>query len=158
MYRPCWPFEQGNVHHLAVVFRAGKMPCSSAGRRKIPLTEDKIKEQQPAAQPVRQPRRQKLRSLWAQFQCRGVLRRHRIRRKRQHRWEKLWHKLLHNPIAPMVGETLYAIGFSAEYAVVRTGRRLQHGLQRLLQTVRYSRKRNCSPMKSGGFPSIITCV
>ncbi|MFR9067351.1 MAG: hypothetical protein ACLVJH_11045 [Faecalibacterium prausnitzii] len=80
------------------------------------MTEDKIKEQQPAAQPVRQPRRQKLRSLWAQFQCRGVLRRHRIRRKRQHRWEKLWHKLLHNPIAPMVGETLYAIGFSAEYA------------------------------------------
>ena len=112
------------------------MPCSSAGRRKIPLTEDKIKEQQPAAQPVRQPRRQKLRSLWAQFQCRGVLRRHRIRRKRQHRWEKLWHKLLHNPIAPMVGETLYAIGFSAEYAVVRTGRRLQHGLRCLLQTVR----------------------
>lgn len=45
------------------------------------MTEDKIKEQQPAAQPVRQPRRQKLRSLWAQFQCRGVLRRHRIRRK-----------------------------------------------------------------------------
>ena len=100
------------------------------------MTEDKIKEQQPAAQPVRQPRRQKLRSLWAQFQCRGVLRRHRIRRKRQHRWEKLWHKLLHNPIAPMVGETLYAIGFSAEYAVVRTGRRLQHGLRCLLQTVR----------------------
>ena len=96
------------------------------------MTEDKIKEQQP----VRQPRRQKLRSLWAQFQCRGVLRRHRIRRKRQHRWEKLWHKLLHNPIAPMVGETLYAIGFSAEYAVVRTGRRLQHGLRCLLQTVR----------------------
>ena len=100
------------------------------------MTEDKIKEQQPAAQPVRQPRRQKLRSLWAQFQCRGVLRRHRIRRKRQHRWEKLWHKLLHNPIAPMVGETLYAVGFSAEYAVVRTGRRLQHGLRRLLQTGR----------------------
>ena len=36
----------------------------------------------------------------------------------------------------MVGETLYAIGFSAEYAVVRTGRCLQHGLRRLLQTVR----------------------
>ena len=100
------------------------------------MIEDKTKEQQPAAQPVRHPRRQKLRSLWAQLQCRGVLRRHRMRRKRQHRREKLWHKLLHNPIAPMVGETLYAVGFSAEYAVVRTGRRLQHGLQRLLQTVR----------------------
>ena len=97
------------------------------------MTEDKTKEQQPAAQPVRQTRRQKLRSLWAQLQCRGVLRRHRLRRKRQHRRETLWHKLLHNPVAPMVGETLYAIGFSAEYAVVRTGRRLQHGLQRLLQ-------------------------
>ena len=97
------------------------------------MTEDKTKEQQPAAQPVRQPRRQKLRSLWAQLQCRGVLRRHRLRRKRQHRRETLWHKLLHNPVAPMVGETLYAIGFSAEYAVIRTGRRLQHGLQRLLQ-------------------------
>ena len=97
------------------------------------MTEDKTKEQQPAAQPVRQTRRQKLRSLWAQLQCRGVLRRHRLRRKRQHRRETLWHKLLHNPVAPMVGETLYAIGFSAEYAVIRTGRRLQHGLQRLLQ-------------------------
>ena len=100
------------------------------------MIEDKTKEQQPAAQPVRQPRRQKLRSLWAQFQCRGVLRRHRLRRKRQHRRETLWRKLLHNPVAPIVGETLYAVGFSAEYAVVRTGRRLQHGLQRLLQTVR----------------------
>ena len=100
------------------------------------MIEDKTKEQQPAAQPVRQPRRQKLRSLWAQLQCRGVLRRHRMRRKRQHRWEKLWRKLLHNPVAPMVGETLYAVGFSAEYAVVRTGRSLQHGLRRLLQTVR----------------------
>ena len=97
------------------------------------MTEDKTKEQQPAAQPVRQPRRQKLRSLWAQFQCRGVLRRHRLRRKRQHRRETLWRKLLHNPVAPIVGETLYAVGFSAEYAVVRTGRRLQHGLQRLLR-------------------------
>ena len=99
------------------------------------MTEDKTKEQQPAAQPVRQTRRQKLRSLWAQLQCRGVLRRHRMRRKRQHRRETLWRKLLHNPVAPIVGETLYAVGFSAEYAVVRTGRRLQHGLQRLLQTV-----------------------
>ena len=64
-----------------------------------------------------------------------VLRRHRLRRKRQHRRETLWRKLLHNPVAPIVGETLYAVGFSAEYAVVRTGRRLQHGFQRLLQTV-----------------------
>ena len=95
------------------------------------MTEDKTKEQQPAAQPVRQTRRQKLRSLWAQFQCRGVLRRHRMRRKRQHRRETLWRKLLHNPVAPIVGETLYAVGFSAEYAIVRTGRRLQHGLRRL---------------------------
>ena len=100
------------------------------------MTEDKIKEQQPAAQPVRQTRHQKLRSLWAQLQCRGVLRRHRLHRKRQHRREKWLHKLLHNPVAPVVGEGLYAVGFSAEYAVIRTGRRLQHGLQRLLQTVR----------------------
>ena len=76
------------------------------------MTEDKTKEQQPAAQPVRQPRRQKLRSLWAQFQCRGVLRRHRLRRKRQHRRETLWRKLLHNPVAPIVGETLYAVAAS----------------------------------------------
>ena len=58
------------------------------------MIEDKTKEQQPAAQPVRQPRRQKLRSLWAQLQCRGVLRRHRLHRKRQHRREKWLHKLL----------------------------------------------------------------
>ena len=67
------------------------------------MTEDKIKEQQPAAQPVRQPRRQQLRWQRAQCHCRGVP---------------------------------DAIGCAAEYAVVRTGRRLQQGLQRLLQTVR----------------------
>ena len=74
------------------------------------MIEDKTKEQQPAAQPVRHPRRQKLRSLWAQLQCRGVLRRHRLHRKRQHRREKWLHKLLHNPVAPVVGEGLYAVG------------------------------------------------
>ena len=97
------------------------------------MKEDKTNEHTHSAPPVRQPRRQKLRSLWAQFQCRGVLRRHRLRRKRQHRRETLWRKLLHNPVAPIVGETLYAVGFSAEYAVVRTGRRLQHGMQSQLR-------------------------
>ena len=94
------------------------------------MTEDKIKEQQ-APQPVRQSRRQKLRSMWAQFQCRGVLRRHRLRRRRQHRAEKLWDKLLHNSTAPVVGEALYAIGFSTEYVFIRAGRALQRTLRQL---------------------------
>ena len=48
------------------------------------MTEDKIKEQQPAAQPVRQPRRQKLRSLWAQFQVSGNFRRYNAVNNRRH--------------------------------------------------------------------------
>ena len=65
---------------------------------------------------------QKLRSLWARLQCIHLLRRHRFRRKTQHRVNHFSQKLRDTPVVLTVGEGLYALGFSAEYAVVRMGR------------------------------------
>ena len=92
------------------------------------MTEDKTREQQaqPPARPPRQAPRQRLRSLWAQLQCRGVLRRHRFRRRTQHHLNDLSEKLRQNAIVPAAGEVLYAVGFSTEYAFVRAGRNVQH--------------------------------
>ena len=104
-------------------------------KEKTRLTEDKTKEQQAQTpvQPPRQPRRQKLRSLWAQLQCMGLLRRHRIRRKTQHHLNEITEKLLQHSIVPVVGEVLYALGFSAEYAFVRAGRNLQRAVRWVLR-------------------------
>ena len=92
------------------------------------MTEDKTREQQaqPPARPPRQAPRQRLRSLWAQLQCRGVLRRHRFRRRTQHHLNDLSEKLRQNAIVPAAGEVLYAVGFSTEYAFVGAGRNVQH--------------------------------
>ena len=87
------------------------------------MIEEKTKEPQ-TAEPAQQSgqRRQKLRSMWAQLQCRGLLRRHRLRRKTQHHVNDLSQKLRQNPAVLIVGEMLYALGFSTEYAFVRAGR------------------------------------
>ena len=86
---------------------------------------------EPSAQPPRQTLRQKLRSLWAQFQCRGLLRRHRFRRRTQNHMRALSEKMLRGTVAPVVGEALYAVGFSAEYAVVRVERKVQRAAHSL---------------------------
>ena len=88
------------------------------------MIEEKTKEpqQQTPAEPV--PRRQKLRSFWARVQVSGLLRRHRFRRRTQHHMNNLSRKLRANALVLAVGEALYALGFAAEYAVVRTGRRI----------------------------------
>lgn len=77
----------------------------------------------PAPQPA--ARGAKLRSVWAQLQCRRLLRRHRFRRRTQHRVSALSHTLLASPAAQAVGDGLYALGFAAEYAVVRAARKVQ---------------------------------
>ena len=84
------------------------------------MIEDKTKEPQQAS--PQKKRGQKLRSLWARLQCIGLLHRHRLRRKTQNRMSSLGQKLLANPVVPGIGEALYALGFSTEYAVVRAGR------------------------------------
>ena len=94
------------------------------------MIEDKTKEPQ-TAEPVQQPpkkRGQKLRSLWAQFQCMQLLRRHRFRRRTQHHVNHFSQKLLQNRLVLIVGEALYALGFSAEYAFVRVGRTVCRGV------------------------------
>ena len=102
------------------------------------MIEDKTKEPQ-IAEPAQQPpkkRGQKLRSLWAQFQCMQLLRRHRFRRRTQHHVNHFSQKLLQNRLVLIVGEALYALGFSAEYAFVRAGRTVCGGVSGALLWVR----------------------
>ena len=102
------------------------------------MIEDKTKEPQ-TAEPAQQPpkkRGQKLRSLWAQFQCMQLLRRHRFRRRTQHHVNHFSQKLLQNRLVLIVGEALYALGFSAEYAFVRVGRTVCRGVSGALLWVR----------------------
>ena len=97
------------------------------------MIEEKTKEQ--PRTPVQPPRKkwgQKLRSLWAQLQCRGLLRRHRFRRKTQHHVNRVSQKLRQSAAALAIGEALYALGFSAEYGFVRAGRTLRRGALALL--------------------------
>ena len=77
-----------------------------------------------------------MRSLWAQFQCMQLLRRHRFRRRTQHHVNHFSQKLLQNRLVLIVGEALYALGFSAEYAFVRVGRTVCRGVSGALLWVR----------------------
>ena len=68
---------------------------------------------------------EKLRSLWARLQCVHLLRRHRFRRTTQHHVNNVSQMMRASPMVQSVGEGLYALGFSTEYAVVRAGRRVR---------------------------------
>ena len=57
-----------------------------------------------------------------------LLRRHRFRRRTQHHVNHFSQKLLQNSLVLIVGEALYALGFSAEYAFVRVGRTVCRGV------------------------------
>ncbi len=100
------------------------------------MIEDKTKEaqQETPAAPVK--RSQKLRSFWARVQVSGLLRRHRFRRKTQHHMNRLALKLRGNAMVLALGGTLYALGFAAEYAVVRTGRGIAAVARRLARWFR----------------------
>ena len=88
------------------------------------MIEDKTKEQQPAS-PAKPKWGQKLRSLWAQLQCMGLLHRHRLRRKTQNHVSNFSRKIAQNAAVPVIGEALYALGYSTEYVFVRAGRGLR---------------------------------
>ena len=88
------------------------------------MIEDKTKEQQ-SASPAKPKWGQKLRSLWAQLQCMGLLHRHRLRRKTQNRVSNFSRKIAQNAAVPVIGEALYALGYSTEYVFVRAGRGLR---------------------------------
>ena len=101
--------------------------CALAARKeKDLLIEEKTKEQQPAA-PRKPKRGQKLRSLWAQLQCIGLLHRHRLHRKTQNHVNDFGRKLAQYSAVPVIGETLYALGYSTEYVFVRAGRGIRGG-------------------------------
>ena len=84
-------------------------------------------QEMPSAPKPTAPRGEKLRSLWARLQCVHLLRRHRFRRKTQHHMNNVSQKMRATPMVQTVGEGLYALGFSTEYAVVRAGRRVRRG-------------------------------
>lgn len=71
---------------------------------------------------TRRERKDRLRSLLARLQCARLLRRYRIRRTARHRLGGLSQRLRAFPVVTAIGETLYALGFSAEYAAVRFAR------------------------------------
>ena len=82
-------------------------------------------QEMPSAPKPTAQRGEKLRSLWARLQCVHLLRRHRFRRKKQHHMNNVSQKMRATPMVQTVGEGLYALGFSTEYAVVRAGRRVR---------------------------------
>lgn len=99
------------------------------------MIEDKTQEQQSTA-PSEPKRKQKLRSLWAQLQCIGLLRRHRLRRKAQNHVSSFSQKLNQNPVVPAAGEVLYALGFSTEYVFIRAGRGIRSAVCGAAEAVR----------------------
>ena len=113
--------------------------CRAAARKeKTRLIEEKTKEPQ-TTEPAQLPQKkcgQKLRSLWAQFQCMQLLRRHRFRRKTQHHVNNFAQKLLQNHLALLIGEALYALGFSTEYVFVRAWRAICRGTSWVLHWLR----------------------
>ena len=82
-------------------------------------------QEMPSAPKPTARRGEKLRSLWARLQCVHLLRRHRFRRKTQHHMNNVSQKMRATPMVQTVGEGLYALGFSTEYAIVRAGRRVR---------------------------------
>ena len=82
-------------------------------------------QEMPSAPKPTAPRGEKLRSRWARLQREHLLRRHRFRRKTQHHMNNVSQKMRATPMVQTVGEGLYALGFSTEYAVVRAGRRVR---------------------------------
>ena len=89
------------------------------------MLEDKTTEtrqDEPAAAPQHTGCRAKLRSLWAQFQCIHLLRRHRRHRRRRNRLDDAAQKMRATPVVLRIGAVLYALGFAAEYTAVRAGR------------------------------------
>ena len=93
--------------------------------RSILFCWTKKQQEMPSAPKPTAQRGEKLRSLWARLQCVHLLRRHRFRRKTQHHMNNVSQKMRATPMVQTVGEGLYALGFSTEYAVVRAGRRVR---------------------------------
>lgn len=114
------------------------------------MVEEKIREQQQGGQPPRRPGswREKWRSVWAQIQCFQIRRRHRFRKNTQQRVDKTKRRALAVPLARTVGESLYTVGFTAEYAVIRAGRQLRRGGQAAVRAASQAR----SQLESTAFP------
>ena len=100
------------------------------------MIEEKTREPQSQAPAAPVKGREKLRSFWAKVQISGLLRRHRFRRKTQRHMNDVAKKLRASAVVLAVGETFYALGFAAEYMVVRTGRGIAAVARRLARWCR----------------------
>ena len=103
------------------------------------MIEEKTKEPQSQAPAAPVKGREKLRSFWAKVQISGLLRRHRFRRKTQRHMNDVAKKLRASAVVLTVGEALYALGFAAEYMVVRTGRGIAAVAHRVARWCRNAR-------------------
>ena len=103
------------------------------------MIEEKTKEPQSQAPAAPVKGREKLRSVWAKVQISGLLRRHRFRRKTQRHMNDVAKKLRASAVVLAVGEAFYALGFAAEYMVVRTGRGIAAVARRLARWCRNAR-------------------
>ena len=103
------------------------------------MIEEKTKEPQSQAPAAPVKGREKLRSFWAKVQISGLLRRHRFRRKTQRHMNDVAKKLRASAVVLAFGEALYALGFAAEYMVVRTGRGIAAVARRLARWCRNAR-------------------
>lgn len=103
------------------------------------MIEEKTKEPQSQAPAAPVKGREKLRSFWAKVQISGLLRRHRFRRKTQRHMNDVAKKLRASAVVLAVGEAFYALGFAAEYMVVRTGRGIAAVAHRLARWCRNAR-------------------
>lgn len=103
------------------------------------MIEEKTKEPQSQAPAAPVKGREKLRSFWAKVQISGLLRRHRFRRKTQRHMNDVAKKLRASAVVLAVGEAFYALGFAAEYMVVRTGRGIAAVARRLARWCRNAR-------------------
>ena len=103
------------------------------------MIEEKTREPQSQAPAAPVKGREKLRSFWAKVQISGLLRRHRFRRKTQRHMNDVAKKLRASAVVLAVGEAFYALGFAAEYMVVRTGRGIAAVARRLARWCRNAR-------------------
>jgi murein DD-endopeptidase MepM/ murein hydrolase activator NlpD len=110
------------------------------------LVEEKAKEEQEQKKPTPQHAagwKEKWRSALARIQCFQIRRSHRMQKNTRRRMEKASRRALEFTLVRAFGESLYTIGFTAEYTVVRIRRLLRaaavalwHGLRSLGRRLR----------------------
>ena len=88
------------------------------------MIDEKIQEPQDELSPAPPPLtiKGRMRAAWAHVQCSSLLRRHRFQRRTRRHMDSLGALVCTLPLVGQVGDWLYSLGFSSEYALIRAGR------------------------------------